>query len=147
MKIIITEDIIDPWSLIKNYETEYLSTNSKFGATNIFIGTMRDINESLAIKEMFLEHYPGMTEKMLNATVNKAIKDYQLFDALVIHRVGSIHPDDTIVVVCVWSSHRKEAFESCRYIMEELKSNAPFWKQETLTNNKKRWVRHNSKGY
>lgn len=147
MKVIVTEESINPWASIQQYESDYLSSHSKFGATNIFIGTMRDINESLDIKEMYLEHYPGMTEKMLTKIVNSAIDTHNLFDALVIHRVGSIFPDDTIVVVCVWSSHRKEAFESCRYIMEELKSNAPFWKKETLSNDQQRWVEHNSKGY
>jgi len=147
MLIKITEDAFDPYQEISRYQQENTEHTGKFGATAVFVGTMRDLNEGDDVLEMFLEHYPGMTEKYLTNIGQQAIKDYGLFDVMVIHRVGAIKPDESIVLVAVWSGHRKEAFEACREIMEDLKSKAPFWKKESLKGGENRWVEHNTKGY
>jgi molybdopterin synthase catalytic subunit len=94
---------------------------------------------------MTLEHYPGMTEKYLLKIIQQAEQQWPLLDTLVIHRVGDILPDDSIVLVAVWSTHRASAFDASRFIMEELKSNAPFWKKETLAGGT-RWVEKNTSG-
>ncbi len=119
----------------------------KFGATNVFIGSMRDFNEGDDVKAMTLEHYPGMTEKQLEKIVEQAIQQWDVIDALVVHRVGDIVPAEPIVLVAVWSSHRGDAFDACRHIMEALKSKAPFWKKEKLISETERWVDKNTDGY
>jgi molybdopterin synthase catalytic subunit len=95
---------------------------------------------------MTLEHYPGMTEKELERIIGEAHERWQLLDELVIHRVGELLPNEPIVLVAVWSAHRKDAFEACRHIMEALKSRAPFWKKERLDQGV-RWVDKNTDGY
>ena len=117
----------------------------RYGATAIFIGTMRDLNEGEAVRGMTLEHYPGMTERHLQRIVETASREWPLLDALVIHRVGDLHPSDPIVLAAVWSAHRAAAFAACRFIMEELKSKAPFWKREDTADGP-RWVDHNTPG-
>ena len=116
------------------------------GAAAHFIGSMRDQNEGNAVVSMQLEHYPGMTEKHLQQIVAAARQRWNLLDVLVLHRIGDIHIDDNIVLVGVWSAHRLDAFEACRFIMEDLKSKAPFWKKEQLTEGS-RWVEQNTAGY
>ena len=96
---------------------------------------------------MTLEHYPGMTEKHLAAILDEARGRYALIDALIVHRVGRILPTDPIVLTAAWSAHRKDAFEACRFLMEALKSRAPFWKKETLADGGERWVEKNTPGY
>ncbi|MFK5892660.1 MAG: molybdenum cofactor biosynthesis protein MoaE [Pseudomonadota bacterium] len=147
MKITIIEQQFDPWEMLSAYQKTHTQYAAKYGATAVFVGTMRDLNEDQSISDMFLEHYPGMTEKYLEKMSQQAITKYQLMDSLIIHRVGHISPDETIVLVAVWSAHRKQAFEACRELMEELKSKAPFWKKETLKSGKQHWVEHNTKGY
>jgi molybdopterin synthase catalytic subunit len=107
---------------------------------------MRDFNEGDAVEGMMLEHYPGMTERHLERIAREATERWGLEDVLVVHRVGELRPTDPIVLVAVWSSHRKDAFEACRYLMEDLKSKAPFWKKELLESGT-RWVEHNTPGY
>jgi len=119
----------------------------KYGATSIFIGTMRDFNEDRTVQGMTLEHYPGMTEKQLEKIIHEAQQQWRLLDVLVVHRVGDISPDTPIVLVAVWSVHRGDAFDACRDIMEALKSRAPFWKKERLPAEQSRWVESNSDGY
>jgi len=97
-----------------------------YGACSIFIGTMRDYNEGDRVLSMHLEYYPGMTEQKLAEIVNEARKNYEVLDGLLLHRVGDVQPGEDIVLVAVWSTHRKDAFGACRMIMEELKSTAPF---------------------
>lgn len=109
------------------------------GAVASFIGTVRDINEGAGVSEMELEHYPGMTEKALEDIVARAKARWRLADALVIHRVGPLKPLDQIVLVAVTSAHRGEAFAACEFIMDFLKSEAPFWKKEQ-TPDGARWV-------
>ena len=110
------------------------------------MGTMRDFNEGDDVQTMTLQHYPGMTEKQLEAIIHQAKKDFGIDEALIIHRVGKILPADTIVITAVWSAHRKAAFDANRFLMEELKHNAPFWKKETLKDGSERWVEKNTPG-
>jgi molybdopterin synthase catalytic subunit len=147
MTLKIINQAFDPYQEIQRYQHAHPENLGHIGATNIFIGTMRDFNENVAVKGMTLEHYPGMTEKQLDNIVAEAHAQWQLIDTLIIHRVGTILPNEPIVLVAIWSSHRGDAFDACRYIMEALKSKAPFWKKEHLSNNDERWVTHNSTGY
>ena len=102
----------------------------KIGAVVSFVGTVRDLNEGEQVAEMELEHYPGMTEKALEDIVTQARARWELFDALIIHRVGPLKPLDQIVLVAVTSAHRGEAFAACEFIIDYLKIQAPFWKKE-----------------
>ncbi len=127
-------------------EFEQSLTPGSFGATANFVGTMRNYNEGDSVTGMALEHYPGMTEKELDAIIDDAKKQWDILDALIVHRVGQMHPGDPIVLTAVWSAHRGAAFEACRFLMEALKSRAPFWKKETLADGKHRWVERNTSG-
>lgn len=120
--------------------------SGQYGATASFVGTMRDFNEDKKVTGMTLEHYPGMTDKHLNAIAREAMEKWQLLDVLILHRTGKVKIGQDIVLVATWSAHRKEAFESCRAIMEQLKSSAPFWKRED-TRSGSRWVEKNTPGY
>jgi molybdopterin synthase catalytic subunit len=113
--------------------------NPQVGAVVTFIGTVRDINEGSSVAEMELEHYPGMTEKALEDIVERAKARWDIDDALVIHRVGPLLPKDQIVLVAVTSAHRGEAFDACEFIIDYLKTQAPFWKKEQ-TPQGARWV-------
>jgi molybdopterin synthase catalytic subunit len=104
--------------------------NPKIGAIASFVGLVRDINDGVAVAGMSLEHYPGMTEKALANIVEQAKARWQFYDARVIHRVGDLMPCDQIVLVAVASAHRNEAFAACEFIMDYLKTQAPFWKRE-----------------
>jgi molybdopterin synthase catalytic subunit len=147
MAIKIYAQSFDPWQEVQAYQNAAQYMSGKFGATNIFIGTMRDFNEGDDVKAMSLEHYPGMTEKQLEKIVAEAQQQWPVIDALVVHRVGHILPNEPIVLVAVWTSHRGDAFDASRYIMEALKSKAPFWKKEVLTSEDQRWVEKNTDGY
>jgi len=109
------------------------------GAVAAFIGQVRDLNEGAEVSGMTLEHYPGMTEKALEAIVDQARQRWNIFDALVIHRIGALKPLDQIVLVVVSGAHRGEAFSACEFIMDYLKTEAPFWKKER-TETGDRWV-------
>jgi len=109
------------------------------GAIASFVGLARDLNEGSGVTAMTLEHYPGMTEKALAALVDEANARWTLLDVTVIHRVGRLLPGDPIVLVVVASSHRGEAFAACEFIMDYLKTQAPFWKKEE-TPEGERWV-------
>ncbi|HEX2603051.1 MAG TPA: molybdopterin synthase catalytic subunit MoaE [Oxalicibacterium sp.] len=113
--------------------------NPQVGAVVTFIGTVRDINEGSSVAGMELEHYPGMTEKALEDIVEQAKARWDIGDALVIHRVGPLLPKDQIVLVAVTSAHRGEAFDACEFIIDYLKTRAPFWKKEQ-TPQGARWV-------
>ncbi|HVK94085.1 MAG TPA: molybdopterin synthase catalytic subunit MoaE [Noviherbaspirillum sp.] len=112
---------------------------SQVGAVVAFVGTVRDMNDGTGVSAMELEHYPGMTEKALEDIVAQARSRWAMIDALVIHRVGPLKPLDQIVLVAVTSSHRGEAFSACEFIMDYLKTQAPFWKKEQ-TSQGARWV-------
>ncbi|MDT3708358.1 MAG: molybdopterin synthase catalytic subunit MoaE [Thiobacillus sp.] len=109
------------------------------GAIASFVGLARDLNEGSGVAAMTLEHYPGMTEKALTALVGEACSRWSLLDVTVIHRVGRLLPGDPIVLVAVASQHRGEAFAACEFIMDALKTRAPFWKKEE-TPDGERWV-------
>jgi molybdopterin synthase catalytic subunit len=113
--------------------------NRSIGAVASFVGVVRDVNEGDSVSLMTLEHYPGMTEKSIEAIVVEARSRWQVIDALVVHRVGTLAPTDQIVVVIVASSHRGDAFAACEFIMDYLKTQAPFWKKEQ-TGQGDRWV-------
>ncbi|MGZ8251826.1 MAG: molybdopterin synthase catalytic subunit MoaE [Methylophilaceae bacterium] len=109
------------------------------GAIAAFIGQVRDLNDGADISTMTLEHYPGMTEKSLEAIVGQAKNRWDIYDALIVHRIGELKPTDQIVLVVVSGAHRKEAFSACEFIMDYLKTEAPFWKKER-TPAGERWV-------
>lgn len=114
-------------------------SNPRVGAVVSFVGTVRDLNDGASVQEMELEHYPGMTEKALEQIVADAKARWDIFDALVIHRVGPLRPLEQIVLVAVTSQHRGIAFAACEFIMDYLKMQAPFWKKEQ-TPAGARWV-------
>lgn len=147
MAVKICSAAFDPWLEIQHHQQAAKELAGQFGATSIFVGTMRDFNEGDDVKSMFLEHYPGMTEKQLEQIVIEAQQEWPVLDALVVHRVGEILPNQPIVLVAVWTSHRGDAFDASRYIMEALKSKAPFWKKERLKSNAERWLDKNTDGY
>ena len=109
------------------------------GAVATFLGTVRDVNREQTVRGMTLEHYPGMTEKSLEAIDREARQRWDLIDTTIIHRVGPLEPEDQIVLVAVASAHRGEAFAACEFIMDYLKTRAPFWKKEE-TPEGARWV-------
>ncbi|MFW2355704.1 molybdenum cofactor biosynthesis protein MoaE [Hydrogenophaga sp.] len=109
------------------------------GAVCSFIGTVRDRNDGQSISTMELEHYPGMTEKSIEAMIDEAHKRFNIFGARVIHRVGLLQPLDQIVLVAVTSAHRGQSFQACEFLMDYLKTQAPFWKKEQ-TPEGARWV-------
>jgi molybdopterin synthase catalytic subunit len=115
------------------------ATDARVGAVASFIGTVRDRNDGDAVHELFLEHYPGMTERELERICCEARSRWDILDALVVHRVGKLRPTDQIVLVVVTSGHRGEAFAACEFIMDYLKTQAPFWKRED-TPAGPRWV-------
>ncbi len=145
MHIEIKSESFDPYYEISQYQ-EKMGKVGKFGATANFIGTMRDFNEGESVKEMTLEHYPEMTEKHLRGICEQARKQWDVLDCLVMHRVGLIKISDAIVLVAVWSAHRGDAIDACHFIIEDLKSKAPFWKKEQLDEGE-RWVEKNTSGY
>ncbi|MEW7980641.1 MAG: molybdopterin synthase catalytic subunit MoaE [gamma proteobacterium symbiont of Phacoides pectinatus] len=116
-----------------------LRADPAVGAVVSFIGQMRDINEGDRVSTMTLEHYPGMTEKALERIVEEARQRWDLLGVRVIHRVGPLTPLDPIVLVAVASGHRGEAFQACEFIIDYLKSRAPFWKKERTAGGE-RWV-------
>ena len=109
------------------------------GAIASFVGVVRDVNDGAGVSAMSLEHYPGMTEAALKKIVAEAATRWNVIDATVIHRVGTLTPTDQIVLVVVASKHRGHAFQACEFIMDYLKTDAPFWKKET-TPKGSRWV-------
>ncbi len=114
-------------------------TERGVGAVCSFIGTVRDRNDGQTISTMELEHYPGMTEKSIEAMIDEAHTRFDIFGARVIHRVGVLHPLDQIVLVAVASAHRGQSFQACEFLMDYLKTQAPFWKKEE-TPEGARWV-------
>ncbi len=113
--------------------------NPKIGAIAAFIGLVRDVNEGDAVRELTLEHYPEMTGKALSAILDEAKQRWEVIDATIVHRIGSLKPTDQIVLVIVASSHRGDAFAACEFLMDFLKTHAPFWKKEQ-TGQGARWV-------
>ena len=121
-------------------EIAQLRANTRgVGAVASFVGIVRDLNDAAQIRTLTLEHYPGMTGKALERIVVEARQRWDVYDILVIHRVGVLKPSDQIVLVVVTSAHRGEAFAACEFVMDYLKTRAPFWKKE-MTPDGERWV-------
>ena len=115
------------------------SQNKNIGGVGLFIGIVRDDYDK-KLKSMTLEHYPIMTEKMLEKINLEAKNRWKLIDSIIIHRYGKLYPGDQIVLVATFSQHRKDALEACEFLIDWLKTKAPFWKLET-TNNGENWVK------
>ena len=139
MAVFVRPEPFDPWQEIVAHEGRTPALKGKFGATAVFVGSLRDFNDGREVAEMTLEHYPGMTLKQLEQIRAEAHARWDVLDSLVIHRYGELRPNEPIVLVVVWSAHRAEAFDACRYIIDWLKTRAPFWKRE-LTAQGPRWV-------
>jgi len=149
MSVKILTTPLNPDQLLASHQATLDSKHGSgsYGAVATFVGTMRDSNEGDSVTSMQLEHYPDMTEKQLAAIVVNAKEQWPVVDCLIAHRVGVILPGDPIVLTAVWSKHRAAAFDACRYLMEALKSEATFWKKETLADGNERWVEKNTPGY
>jgi molybdopterin synthase catalytic subunit len=113
--------------------------DARVGAVCSFVGTVRDRNEGDSVATLELEHYPGMTEKSIEAMIDAAMARFDIYAARVVHRVGLLQPLDQIVLVAVTSAHRGESFQACEFLMDYLKTQAPFWKKE-VTPDGARWV-------
>jgi molybdopterin synthase catalytic subunit len=135
MKIVVQSEVFDSGAEVDAMR----AGRTDIGAIASFVGLARDMNEGSGVQAMTLEHYPGMTEKALAALVDGANTRWALLDVTVIHRVGRLLPGDPIVLVAVAASHRGEAFAACEFIMDYLKTQAPFWKKEE-TPQGERWV-------
>lgn len=134
----------DPWREIGDYEKRHRIMQGVCGATAVFVGSSRDHNEGRSVAGLFLDYYPRMTEAYLNRLCDEAAEKWPIQHALVLHRVGEIAVGETIVLVATWSAHRAAALEACRYLIEELKHRAPFWKKETLATGEALWVERNT---
>ena len=144
MHVEISERPFNPW---RRLEERYARLQEQgriqaCGATAVFIGSMRDVNEGERVSSMRLEHYAEMAQSHIERFVQAQCDEFSLEDVLVIHRVGTVYPSDTIVLVAVWAAHRDAAYRANRLIMEELKSNTPFWKKEQLSQGS-RWLSGN----
>ena len=106
------------------------AADGRVGAVCSFIGTVRDRSVGVSVSTMELEHYPGMTEKSIEAMIDQAHQRFDIFGARVVHRIGLLQPTDQIVLVAVTSAHRGESFQACEFLMDYLKTQAPFWKKE-----------------
>lgn len=116
------------------------TAGGKAGAMVTFTGYVRDQADGTATESLFLEHYPGMCEREIEAVCDQARQRWPILDTLVVHRVGELHLTEQIVYVGVTSAHRGDAFRACEFIMDVLKTRAPFWKRETLADGKRFWV-------
>ncbi len=145
MPVYIKESLFDPFAEVQQHQLQLEEDlgRGQYGASTIFIGSMRDFNEARQVSSMALEHYPGMTESALEAICKEAKDQWPILDTLIVHRVGDIQPNDSIVLVAVWSAHRAAAYDANRYIMEALKSRAPFWKKESTVSGHQ-WVEKNT---
>jgi molybdopterin synthase catalytic subunit len=137
MTAILRDDVFDAWQELALAESA-LDPGS-YGACASFVGTMRDFNAGDRVDSMMLEHYPEMTQQFLDRICTEAVSRWKLVECLIIHRYGEIKPGEPIVLTAAWSAHRAEAFDACRFLIEELKARAPFWKKES-TESGERWV-------
>jgi molybdopterin synthase catalytic subunit len=115
------------------------SDNTGVGAVCSFVGTVRDRSDQQSVSSMELEHYPGMTEKSIEDMIDEAQHRFEIFGARVVHRIGLLQPRDQIVLVAVTSAHRGQSFQACEFLMDYLKTQAPFWKKEETLDGS-RWV-------
>jgi len=140
MPAILLDKPFNPWEELQRYQNDHLQFGH-YGATATFVGSMRDFNIDKTVSRMTLEHYPAMTQQYLAELCDQSKNKYSLDDCLIIHRFGDILPGEPIVLTAAWSAHRAQAFDACRFLMEDLKARAPFWKKEK-TDAGERWV-HN----
>ncbi len=144
MAIYILDHGFDPFQLIYQHQQSTVEAK-KFGATASFIGTMRDVNDDHTVHSMVLEHYPEMTLRYLTKLEAEARERWDVLDLLIVHRVGEVQPNDPIVAIACWSAHRRAALDTCAWLIETLKQQAPFWKQE-MRQDGARWVESNTDG-
>lgn len=142
MKVELRGGSFDPYAELAHYQRQSLQAGAH-GATSCFIGSARDFNDGETVRDLVLEHYPGMTERFVERIAAQAMEQWPLLDVLVLHRYGQVALGDAIVLIGVWSAHRGAAFEACRFIIEELKHEAPFWKKEGGDKGS-RWVASNT---
>ncbi len=145
MKVGLEPAPFDALDALKEYRSA-VGGAGKSGASCVFIGAMRDFNEGEEVQGMYLEHYAGMTEKHLEQICARAQERWPILDCLLLHRTGEVTPGDDIVLVATWAAHRGDALDATRFIIEDLKHKAPFWKKEKLKNGE-RWVERNTSGY
>ncbi|MDO9360125.1 MAG: molybdenum cofactor biosynthesis protein MoaE [Polaromonas sp.] len=134
-RVLITPDDFD----LSQQVAALRAGDQRVGAVCTFVGTVRDRNDGQAVSSMELEHYPGMTEKAIDAMITEALTRFDIFDARVVHRIGLLQPLDQVVLVAVTSAHRGDSFRACEFLMDYLKTQAPFWKKEA-TPQGARWV-------
>jgi len=149
VRVQLLASAFDPWQSLADYEIELTARlgAGQYGACCSFVGTMRDFNLDTTVSGMTLEHYPAMTQKVLETLCQEAEQAYDVIDTLIIHRYGTLLPSDPIVLVASWSAHRNASFEASRFLIEALKSRAPFWKKEALASvESARWVEKNTDG-
>jgi molybdopterin synthase catalytic subunit len=135
---------IDPFDVAQE-QAQLTGADATVGAVASFVGLVRDTNavgqsDKTDVATLTLEHYPGMTEQVLSDLANETLKRWSLNGITIIHRIGELKPTDPIVLVMTSSKHRGDAFDSCQYIMDRLKTDAPFWKKEVLPDGSSRWV-------
>lgn len=135
MAILVQTGAFDGGQMLNALHARHLGVGAVVG----FVGYVRDFNEGQAVAGMTLEHYPGMTEKVLQTIVEEAGARWPLLNVDILHRVGKLEPGEPIVFVGVASSHRQAAFEACHFVIDYLKTRAPFWKQENTAKGP-RWV-------
>lgn len=143
--ITLRDHPFDPYTELSAFTALLRKDRPLYGAESHFIGTMRNFNEGDAISTLWLEHYPGMTEREISRIIDEERNHLGFGPALVIHRVGKIEPGEPIVLIALFSSHRRAALDGTQRILERLKHEAPFWKKE-WTPNGERWVESNTKG-
>ena len=131
----------DAWHEVA-YAQQQLQSGA-YGAQVTFVGSLRDFSDGEVVRAMQLEHYPGMTERYIERICDAAAQRWELQHTLILHRVGELLPGEAIVLIAVWSSHRAAAFDACRYLINQLKHDAPFWKREALDGTE-RWVTTNT---
>ena len=146
MDVRVVEEPFDPWEEIREFLATHTELRGRCGAMVTFVGSMRALNEGDVVRSMRLEHYPEMTQTHLEKIARQARDRFGLSGILLRHRIGEIKPGDEIVLVAVWAEHRKAAYEGNQFLMEDLKSTAPFWKEETLVGGERRWVEENTSG-
>jgi molybdopterin synthase catalytic subunit len=138
MPVRVTGEPFEPWQEMARHEAD-MGQAGRFGACATFVGTMREFSHGTGVTAMRLEHYPGMTERELARLEAEARARWELVEVLIVHRHGELKPGDPIVLVAAWAAHREPAFAACRYLIEELKTRATFWKLEE-TGAGRRWV-------
>jgi len=146
IEIRLLAETFDPWRTLSAW-ADRGGHGIDSGACSVFIGTLRDFNAGAQVREMWLEHYPGMTERQLQRLVKDAQSRWRLNSVELVHRVGRILPGEAIVLIAVSAAHRGDAADASRHLIEALKASAPFWKKETLADGSSRWVTGNTLGY